>query len=267
MTKIHPTAIVDSKAKIGPNVEIGPYSIIGPEVTVKESSLIKSNVVIMGSTVIGKQNIIYPFAVIGNPPQDLKFKGEKSDLIIGDNNTFREYVTINPGTKGGGLVTKIGNNCLLMIGVHIAHDCAIGDNVILANNVSLAGHVSIDDFAILGGISGVHQFVRIGCHSMVGAMSGVDSDVIPYGSVVGNRANLSGLNIIGLKRRNFSRKIIHDLRKAYRLLFAPEGTIQERLADVSEEFGKNEPVMDIVNFIIGDTTRAICQPKNGSKSI
>ncbi len=267
MNKIHPTSIVDKNAKISPNVKIGPYSIIGPEVKINSGTIIHPNVVIMGKTSIGKQNIIYPFTSIGNPPQDLKYKGEKSKLIIGNNNVIREHVTINPGTKGGGMLTQIGNNCLLMVGSHVAHDCNLGNHVIMANNTTLGGHVVISDYAIIGGLSGVHQFVRIGAHSMVGGMSGVDSDVIPYGSVIGNRANLSGLNIIGLKRRKFSRNIIHDLRKAYRLLFAPEGTIQERLKDVSDEFKNNEPVMDIVNFIRGDTTRAICQPKNGSKNI
>ena len=267
MTKIHPTAIIDSKANLDANVEIGAYSVIGPEVSIASSTIIQSNVVIMGNTFIGKGNSIFPFSAIGNSPQDLKFKGEQSKLIIGDNNIIREHVTINPGTKGGGLLTHVGNNCLLMVGSHVAHDCKLGNDVILANNATLAGHVEIDDFAIIGGLSGVHQFVRIGCHCMVAAMSGVDNDVIPYGLVIGNRANLSGLNIIGLKRRNFSRAIIHDLRKAYRLLFAPEGTIQERLVDVSDEFSNNEPVMDIVNFIRGDTSRAICQPRNGSKNI
>ncbi|MBT35438.1 MAG: acyl-[acyl-carrier-protein]--UDP-N-acetylglucosamine O-acyltransferase [Rickettsiales bacterium] len=203
---------------------------------------------------------------MGNPPQDLKFGGEKSELIIGDYNIIREHVTMNPGTSGGGLVTKVGNNCLIMIGAHVAHDCIIGNNVILANNASLAGHVVVNDYAILGGLSGVHQFCRIGSHAMVGGLSAVESDVIPYGSVIGNRAYLSGLNIVGLKRRGFTREVIHDLRKAYRLLFAPEGTIQERLKDVSDEFKNNEPVMDIVKFIEESENRAICQPKNGNKN-
>ena len=264
---IHKSSVINSKAKISDRAKIGPYCCIGAEVTIEEDVELVSNVHIEGNTRIGKGTKIFPFASIGTQPQDLKFKGEKSELIIGDNNIVREHVTINPGTKGGGLLTQIGNNCLLMVGSHVAHDCKLGNDVILANNATLGGHVEISDFAIIGGLSGVHQFVRIGCHCMVGAMSGVDSDVIPYGLVIGNRANLSGLNIIGLKRRNFSRTIIHDLRKAYRLMFAPEGTIQERLVDVSDEFSNNEPVMDIVNFIRGDTSRAICQPRNGSKNI
>ncbi len=262
----HSTSIVDENADIDKSVIIGPYCIIGPHVKIRKGTELKSNVIISGDTEIGECCLIYPFSVLGNPPQDLKFQGESSKLIIGNNNVIREHVTMNPGTDGGGLITKIGNNCLIMIGAHVAHDCILGNNIILANNASLAGHVVVDDFAILGGLSGVHQFVRIGCHAMVGGLSALESDVIPYGSVIGNRAYLSGLNIIGLKRRSFSREVIHDLRKAYRLLFAPEGTIQERLKDVSDEFKKNEPVMDIVKFIEGNASRAICQPKNGNKN-
>ncbi len=264
---IHNTAIVDKNAIIDDSVVIGPYSIIGPNVKIEKNSVLKSNVVIEGYTEVGENCTIFPFSVLGNPPQDLKFKGEKSKLIIGSNNVIREHATLNPGTEGGGLITKVGNNCLIMVGAHVAHDCILGDNIILANNASLAGHVQVDDFAILGGLSGVHQFVRIGSHAMVGGLSALESDVIPYGSVIGNRAYLSGLNIIGLKRRGFSREVIHDLRKAYRLLFAPEGTIQERIKDVSDEFYENEAVMDILKFIEGSASRAICQPKNGNKIV
>jgi UDP-N-acetylglucosamine acyltransferase len=252
---IHSTAIIDKNADIDKSVKVGPFSIIGPNVKIGKDTELKSNVIISGDTEIGTNCKVYPFTVLGNPPQDLKFKGEKSKLIIGNNNIIREHVTMNPGTDGGGLLTKIGDNCLIMIGAHVAHDCILGNNIILANNA-----------AILGGLSGVHQFVRIGCHAMVGGLSALESDVIPYGSVIGNRAYLSGLNIIGLKRRGFSREVIHNLRKAYRLLFAPEGTIQERLKDVSDEFRGNEPVMDIVKFIEGNASRAICQPKNGNKN-
>ena len=264
---IHSTSIIDSNAVIDNSVIIGPYCIIGPNVKIKKNTVLKSNVIINGHTEIGTDCTIYPFSVLGNTPQDLKFKGEVSKLIIGNNNVIREHVTMNPGTEGGGYLTKIGNNCLIMVGAHVAHDCLLGNNIILANNASLAGHVQVDDFAILGGLSGVHQFVRIGSHAMVGGLSALESDVIPYGSVIGNRAYLSGLNIIGLKRRGFNREVIHDLRKAYRLLFAPEGTIQERIKDVSDEFQNNEPVMDIIKFIEGSASRAICQPKNGNKNI
>ncbi|MEE8393427.1 MAG: acyl-ACP--UDP-N-acetylglucosamine O-acyltransferase [Rhodospirillales bacterium] len=260
MNQIHPTAVVKDGAKIGDNVTIGPYSIIGPEVEINDGVTLESHVVINGRTSIGANNRIFPFASIGFPPQDMKYKGEPSRLEIGCNNVIREHVTMNPGTEGGGMVTSIGNNCLFMVGAHVAHDCTINDHVILVNNATLGGHVVIDDWAIIGGLSAVHQYVRIGRHAMVGGMSGVENAVIPYGSVIGNRARLQGLNIVGLKRRDFSRDDIHELRKAYRLIFAPEGTMSERLEDVSELFSDNEPVMEIVNFIRTDSSRAICQP-------
>jgi UDP-N-acetylglucosamine acyltransferase len=261
MTEIHPTAIIDSAAKIGANVSIGPYSVVGPDATLDDGVTLLSHVVVTGRTSVGANTRIFPYASIGHQPQDQKYKGEQSSLEIGCNNVIREYVTMNPGTKGGGMVTHIGNNCLFMVGAHVAHDCRIGDHVILVNNATLAGHVNIEEWGIIGGLSAVHQFVRIGKHAMVGGMTGVSNDVIPYGSVMGNRARLSGLNIVGLKRRNFSRDDIHNLRKAYRLIFAEEGTMTERLADVAELFSDNEPVMDIVNFIKSDSSRSICQPK------
>ncbi len=259
---IHKSAIIDKKAKLGKNINIGPYSIIGPNVIIKNKVKIHSHVNICGHTSIDEDTEIFPFSSIGNIPQDLKYNGEKSKLIIGKKNTIREHVTMNPGTKGGNLVTKVGNNCLFMIGSHVAHDCIIGNDVIMANNATLAGHVKIDDFAIIGGLSAVHQFVRIGKHAMVGGMSGVENDVIPYGSVMGNRANLSGLNIIGLKRRGFNRKQIHDLRTAFRLIFSIEGTAFERLKDAIKIYKNNKVVMDIIKFIKNkSSTRAICQPK------
>ena len=262
MNNIHKTSIIDKSAKLGKNVTIGPFSIIGPNVIIKNNVKIHSQVNIQGHTIINDGNEIFPFASIGTIPQDLKYHGEKSKLIIGKNNTIREHVTINPGTKGGGLMTKIGNNCLLMVGSHVAHDCYLGNNVIMANNATLAGHVRIDDFAIIGGLSAVHQYVRIGKHAMIGGMSGVENDVIPFGSVMGNRAHLSGLNIVGLKRRGFNRKQIHDLRNAFRLIFSIEGTAFERLKDAIKIYKKNKVVMDIVKFIKNkSSSRAICQPK------
>ena len=258
---IHKTAIIDTAAKISKNVIIGPYSVIGPNVEIGEETEIQSHVNITGNTKIGKKNKIYPFASIGNHPQDLKFTGEESYLEIGANNIFREHVTVNPGTEGGGMITAIGNNCLFMMSSHVAHDSQVGNHVIMANNATLAGHVTVDDYAIIGGLSAVHQFCRIGRHAMVGGMSGVENDVIPYGSVMGDRARLSGLNIVGLKRRGFSRTDITALRKAYRLMFAEEGTMSERLEDVVESFSDHEAIMEIVNFIRSDSSRAICQPK------
>ena len=259
---IHKTAIIDKKIKLGKNVAIGPYSVIGPHVQIRNNVKIHSQVNIQGHTVIDEGTEIFPFASIGTIPQDLKYHGEKTKLIIGKKNVIREHVTINPGTKGGGSITKIGNNCLLMVGSHVAHDCSLGNDIIMVNNATLAGHVKIEDFAIIGGLSAVHQYVRIGKHAMVGGMSGVENDVIPYGSVMGNRAYLSGLNIVGLKRRGFNRKQIHDLRTAFRLIFSIEGTAFERLKDAIKIYKKNKVVMDIIRFIKNKSaTRAICQPK------
>ncbi len=260
MNTIHPTSVIEDGAKIGDNVSIGPYSTVGPDVTLDDGVTLLSHVVVAGKTTIGANTKVFPFASIGHQPQDLKYKGEASELVIGCNNVIREHVTMNPGTEGGGMKTQVGNNCLFMVGSHVAHDCMIGDHVILVNNATLGGHVSIDEWAIIGGLSAVHQFVRIGRHAMIGGMSGVEKDVIPYGSITGNRARLHGLNVVGLKRRNFSRDTIHALRNAYRLLFAPEGTMAERLEDVAELMKDVEPVMEIVDFIRADTSRSICQP-------
>tara|TARA_E500000331_G_scaffold355467_1_gene411031 strand:+ start:1094 stop:1894 length:801 start_codon:yes stop_codon:yes gene_type:complete len=260
MSDIHATTIIAKTAKIGKKVNIGPFCVIGDNVTIEDNVEIMSNTVVTGRTRIGAGTRIFPFASIGHAPQDLKYAGETSRLEIGVNTVIREYVTMNPGTKGGGMITKIGDNCLFMVGAHVAHDCIIENNVILVNNATLGGHVHVGEWAIIGGLSAVHQFVRIGKHAMIGGMSGIENDVIPYGSVIGNRARLSGLNIVGLKRRSFSRKVIHDLRKAYRMIFALEGTLGERLDDVIEDFSNNEPVMEIVDFIRSESSRAICQP-------
>ncbi len=260
MSETHPTAIVDPGARMGDNVTIGPYCTVGPDVELGDGVSLMSHVVVDGRTAIGANTRIFPFASIGLQPQDLKYKGEASELVIGCNNVIREQVTMNPGTEGGGMVTRIGNNCLFMVGAHVAHDCQIGDHVILVNNATLGGHVRLDEWAIIGGLSAVHQFVRVGRHAMIGGMSGVENDIIPYGSVMGNRARLSGLNIIGLRRRKFNREIIQALRSAYRLMFAQEGTLVERLEDVSRLFEGNEPVMEIVDFIRADSSRSICQP-------
>ncbi|HAD25488.1 MAG TPA: acyl-[acyl-carrier-protein]--UDP-N-acetylglucosamine O-acyltransferase [Alphaproteobacteria bacterium] len=260
MADIHPTALVAEGAKIGAGVKIGPYCSVGAEVELGDNVELVSHVVVEGRTTIGRGTRIFPFASIGHPPQDQKYSGEKSVLQIGEDNVIRENVTMNPGTSGGGMITRVGDRGLFMAGSHVAHDCVVGNNVILANNATLAGHVEAGDFAIFGGLSAVQQFVRIGAHAMIGGMSGVESDVIPYGSVLGNRAHLGGLNIIGLKRRNFSREQIHALRNAYRMLFAEEGTLQERMEDVAELFKDHGEVMEIVTFIRG-ATRSICTPK------
>ncbi len=256
---IHKTAIIDSNAKIFKNVTIGPYSVIGPDVEIGEDTVVQSHVNITGNTVIGKNNKIYPFASIGNDPQDLKFKGEKTSLEIGHNNKIREYVTINPGTEGGGGKTKVGNNCLFMVSSHIAHDCIVGDNVILANNVPLGGHAHVDDNAIIGGNSAVQQFTRVGKFAMIGGMCGVVRDVIPYGIAHGNRSILQGLNLIGLRRKNIPNKEIFSLSEAYEIIFKNEN-LTENLSNLSNDLRKNELVSELVNFIEKDKKRPICTP-------
>lgn len=261
MAEIHPTAIIAPGAEFGTGVSIGPYCVIGAGVCLSNNVRLHSHVVIDGNTALGDGCEVFSFATLGLPPQDLKFKGEPSRVEIGAGTVFREHATVHGGTAGGGLLTVVGSNCLVMVGAHIAHDCHVGNNVVMANNATLGGHVHVGDFAVLGGLAGVHQYVRIGHHAMVGGLSGVENDVIPYGSVMGNRAYLSGLNIIGLKRRGFSRDDIHALRAAYRLMFAEEGTMSERIQDVAEMFKQNAPVMEIVHFIRADSSRAVCQPQ------
>jgi UDP-N-acetylglucosamine acyltransferase len=259
---IHASAIVEPGAELARGVEIGPFSVIGRQVVLNEGVRIHSHVVVAGRTEIGAGTEVFPFASLGNAPQDRKFQGEESRLLIGERNIIREYVTMNPGTKQGGLVTRVGNDGLFLTGAHIAHDCAIGDNVLLVNSATLAGHCVVEDFASIGGLSAVHQHVRIGAYAFIGGMSGVENDVIPYGMAIGNRANLAGLNIVGLKRRNFDREQIHTLRKAYRMLFATEGTLMERLEDVEKMFPDEEAVQRVVRFIRADSSRSFCVPRS-----
>ena len=264
MSQVHATAIVAPGARLADDVVIGPYCVVGAHVELAAGVSLNSHVVIDGWTTIGEGTRVFPFASIGLEPQDLKYAGERSTLEIGRNNTIREHVTINPGTAGGGMVTRVGDDCLLMVGAHVAHDCQIGNHVIMANNATLAGHVIIEDYALLGGLCAIHQFVRIGRHAMIGGMSGVERDVIPYGQVMGERARLTGLNIIGMQRRGFSRDDIQGLRTAYNSLFASERTLTERVDEVAQRFGGISPVDDIVAFIRADSSRAICQPKGAN---
>ena len=256
---IHNTAIIDPKAKISSNVSIGAFTVIGPNVEIGENTIIQSHVSILGNTKVGKNNKIYPFASIGNDPQDLKFDGEVTKLEIGDNNKIREYVTVNPGTKGGGGLTKIGNNCLFMVSSHIAHDCLVEDNVILANNVPLGGHAHIEENVIIGGNSAVQQFTRVGKSSMIGGMCGVVRDIIPYAMVHGNRSILQGLNLIGLRRKNIPNKEILVLTEAYKEIFKDEN-LTTNLKNLKQEFRKNELVNDVVKFLEKDKKRPICTP-------
>lgn len=261
---IHPTAVVEPGAEIADGVEIGPFSVIGPQVVLGEGVRIHAHVVVAGRTEIGAGTEVFPFASLGNTPQDRKFRGEESRLIIGSRNVIREYVTMNPGTEQGGLVTRVGDNGLFLTGAHIAHDCVIGDNVLLVNQATLGGHCVVEDFASIGGLSAVHQFVRIGAYAFIGGMSAIENDVIPFGMALGNRAYLGGLNIVGLKRRNFDREQIHTLRKAYRMLFATEGTLMERLEDVEKMFAGDAPVQRIVRFMRADSSRSFCVPRSNA---
>jgi len=256
---IHKTAIIDPKSKISSNVSIGPYSVIGPDVEIDENTIIYSHVIISGHTKIGKRNKIYPFASIGSDPQDLKYNGEETKLIIGDENTIREYVTINPGTVGDGGKTIIGNSCLFMISSHVAHDCLIGNNVIIANNVPLGGHVIIEDNVVIGGNSAVQQFTRIGKMAMIGGMTGVLHDVIPYGLSTGNRNSLQGLNLIGLRRAKFENKKILGLSEAYKEIFVTKN-LTENISKLNGSLKDNEFVKEVIKFIIKDKKRSICTP-------
>jgi UDP-N-acetylglucosamine acyltransferase len=258
--EVHPTAIVEDGAGLGAGVRIGPCCHVGAHVKLGDGVELVSHVVVAGRTSIGARTRIFPFASIGHPPQDLKYKGEPSTLAIGSDCLIREGVTMNPGTEGGGMATVVGDRCAFLANSHVGHDCRVGSNVVFSNNVMLAGHVSVGDFAILGGGAAVIQFTRVGAHSILGGMSGLENDLIPYGAAMGNRAHLSGLNIIGLQRRGFSREDIHTLRRAYRLLFADEGTLVERTDDVEREFKDHAIVAEIVAFIRAGGKRAICTP-------
>ena len=256
---IDKTSIIDQNAKVHSSVKVGPYTVIGPNVEIGENVTIHSHVSISGNTKIGKGNVFYPFTSIGNDPQDLKYNGEKTFLEIGDNNRFREYVTINPGTIGGGGLTKIGNNCLFMISSHIAHDCKVGNNVIIANNVPLGGHVTIENNVVIGGNSAVQQFTRIGEMAMIGGMTGVLHDVIPYGLSTGNRNSLQGLNLIGLRRAKFENKDILGLSEAYKEIFATKN-INENISKLNGSFKENPLVKNVIDFITKDKKRSICTP-------
>jgi UDP-N-acetylglucosamine acyltransferase len=262
----HPTAVIEPGAKLGSGVKIGPYCVIGADVTLADGVELLSHVVVAGRTSIGERTRIFPFASIGHQPQDLKYHGELSTLTIGADCMIREGVTLNPGTEGGGMSTTIGDRCAFLANSHVGHDCHVGNGVIFSNNVMLAGHCWVGDFAIIGGGAAVIQFARVGAHSFLGGMSGLENDLIPYGMALGNRAHLSGLNIVGLQRRGFSRSDIHDLRRAYRLLFAAEGTLAERTADVAQEFAGQPIVQEILAFIRTGGKRSLCTPKEAAEA-
>lgn len=262
MTHIHSSAVIADGAHIDDGAVIGPFCVIGPHARIGKGTHLRSHVVIDGHTVIGTDCDIFPFVSLGTPPQDLKYGGEESELIIGDRNRIREHVTMNPGTRGGGMKTVIGNDNLFMVGAHVAHDCHVGNHVILANNATLAGHVHVGDYAVLGGLSAVHQFVRIGPHAMIGGMSGVENDVIPFGLVMGERAALSGLNLVGLDRRGFERSDVNALRQAFKSVFlSDQRTFAERLDQAEYEFNGNMLIQDVIAFIREKSHRGLCQPR------
>ncbi|MBO6755591.1 MAG: acyl-ACP--UDP-N-acetylglucosamine O-acyltransferase [Roseibium sp.] len=264
MADIHPTAIIDEGAKLGRGVRIGPYSVVGKHVELGDGVILESHAAVAGHTRVGAGSHIFPFASIGHKPQDLKFAGEETRLEIGENNQIREHVTMNPGTAGGGGITRVGNNCLFMMGSHVGHDCQVGDYAILANNATLAGHVELADHVILGGLSAVRQWTRIGTGAIVGGMTGVEFDVIPFGSVIGDRARLAGLNLIGLKRKDFPREQIHALRAAYKELFeTEEGTLRSRAELLAARTADQPLVKTVTDFILEKDDRRFCTPRNG----
>ncbi len=260
-TRVHPTAIIEDGAVLADGVSVGAYSVIGAQAQLAAGVVVETHVVIAGATRIGENTRIYPFASIGHAPQDLKYAGEESRLIIGADCTIREHVTMNPGTAGDALETRIGDRCLFMAGAHVAHDCTIGDDVILVNHATLGGHAQIADRVIIGGLSAVHQFVRVGVGAFVGGMSGVENDIIPYGSAIGNRASLGGLNLVGLKRAGIAREEIHALRRAYRDLFETEAPLGTRIDRIAREYDGRVLVEAVVDFVRASSNRALCTPR------
>ncbi len=258
--KIHPTAVIDDAATLGTGIEIGPYCVVGPDIVLGDGVKLHSHVVLDGITTVGEETEIFPFASIGSRTQDKKYDGEPAQLIIGARNIIREHVTMNPGTKGGGMKTVVGDQNLFMVGTHVAHDCYIGNNVIMANNATLGGHVHVGDYAVIGGLAAVHQFVRIGAYAVIGGMSGVENDVIPFGRVKGERAFLAGLNLIGLERQGFSKDEVKKLQKAFNQLFNTEGTLESRMETVASEFSSDELVMNIIRFAREKSRFTLCQP-------
>jgi UDP-N-acetylglucosamine acyltransferase len=260
MPQIHATAIVEAGAEFADDVTIGPYCCVGPEVTLGAGVVLQSHVVVTGKTNIGARTRVFPFVSLGQVPQDLKYKGEPSRLEIGEDNVIREGVTMNIGTEGGGMLTKVGDRGLFMTGVHIGHDCQVGNDVVFANNGTLGGHVVVGDFVILGGLSAVHQFCRLGRHAFVGGLTGVERDIIPYGMVMGDRARLTGLNLRGLQRNGFSNEAIRTLRQAYGELFNGAGPFADRVTLVADRYADAPSVMEIINFIRSDSSRRLVQP-------
>lgn len=261
MPDVHSSAVVAPEATVADSVKIGPFCVVGPNVKLDEDVVLHSHVVVEGYTSIGARTQVFPFASIGHSPQDLKFRGERTTVSIGTDTIIREHVTINPGTQGGRQETRVGSHCMLMVGAHVAHDCIVGDRVILVNNATLGGHVEIGENTIVGGLAAIHQFVRVGRDVMIGGMSGVENDVIPYAMVMGERASLSGLNLVGMKRRGHDRSNIVALQDAYKRLFLDPGNFAERLEEMEAEESDCDPIRDVLTFIQGDSSRGLLHPK------
>lgn len=259
--EVHPSAIVHDGARIGDNVRIGPFCIVGPDVEVADDVVLQSHVIIEGRTRIGAGTTVFPHAVLGAPPQDISYRGDDTSVEIGSNCIIREHVTVHRGTSHGRGVTRIGDDCYLMVGAHIAHDCQIGNHVVVVNCVALAGHVTVGDHAIISGLTGVNQRTRIGAHAFIGGMSSIVADVIPFAAASGNRAELAGLNIVGLKRRGFDRPTIHALRAAYQAIFNGVGTLKERVDTVAVDFADVPSVMHIVDFVRSGGDRPLTRPR------
>lgn len=259
---IHSSAVIEDGAVIGANCKIGPFCLVGADVSLGEGVELFSHAVVTGHTKIGANTRIWPTASIGHQPQDLKYAGEKTYLEIGADCMIREGVTVNPGTKGGTGITRVGDNCLLMLGAHVGHDAQVGDRVVLANHASVAGHVTIGDDVIIGGLSGIHQYVNIGKGAIIGVLAAVVADVIPYGMAFSERANLGGLNLIGLKRRGVDKAAINGLRASFSEIFEGEGTLKERAQKAQEKYGDNELVSEVVAFLLADSTRSFLLPKS-----
>ena len=261
MSFIHPSACVEPGAALGEGVEIGPFCHVGPRVKLGEGVKLLSHVVVAGETQIGARTRVFPFASLGHEPQDLKYRGENTVLVIGADCLIRESVTMNPGTAGGGGETVVGKGCAFLAGSHVAHDCRVGDGVILSNNVMLAGHCKVGDHAIFGGGAAAHQFVRVGAHAFVGGLTGLTEDLIPFGVAVGDRAKLAGVNVVGMKRRGFTVDDVMGVRRAYKALFSGEGTLQTRLDKVEREFEDVAAVRTIVAFLREGGDRGVTAPR------
>jgi UDP-N-acetylglucosamine acyltransferase len=262
MTDIHPTAVIEDGSEIAAGATIGPYCVVGEKVRLMAGVRLHAHIVVSGRTTIGENTEIFPFASIGAAPQHVNYAGEDTGLEIGRNCVIREYATASPGTVAGGGLTSIGDNCMLMMGAHVAHDCRLGDGVMLVNNATLGGHCVIGEHVILGGLCAVHQFVRIGEFAFVGGMAAVDRDVIPYGMVLGDRAHLGGLNIVGMKRRDMPRQQIHAMRNAYQRLFSGKGTLKDRTEEVAQAFAGDDNVQRIVTFLRAGGDRSVITPKS-----